>query len=98
MEGFRHVIFLSGDKDVRERQYVLRYDGKPPWNFAFFTLVLESSGKRMEGVSGTDQRINAVKKDLSAFSKNTRRLNKSEAQAFMDEIRTYMPAVYTGKK
>ena len=98
MEGFRHVIFLSGDKDVRERQYVLRYDGKPPWNFAFFTLVLESSGKRMKGVSGTDQRINAVKEDLPAFSKNTRRLNKNEAQAFMDEIRTYMPAVYTGKK
>ena len=89
---------LSGDKDVKERQYVLRYDGKPPWNFAFFTLVLESSGKRMEGVSGTDQRINAVNEDLDAFYKNTRRLNKNEAKAFMDEISKYMPDVYTGKK
>ena len=97
MEGFRHVIFLSGDKDVRERQYVLRYDGKPPWNFAFFTLVLESSGKRMKGVSGTDQRINAVKRDLPAFSRLVRKLNRNEQIAFMDEIRKYMPATYTGK-
>lgn len=98
IEGYRHVIFLSGDKDVKERQYVLRYDGKPPWNFAFFTLVLESSGKRMQGVSGTDQRINAVNEDLDAFYKLTRRLNKNEAKAFMDEIGKYMPDVYTGKK
>jgi predicted kinase len=67
-KGYHHLIVAAGADRAKEYHDLLhKYNGK---EYHFKKITVTSTGKRKEGVSGTDMRNHAKNNDYHSFKKN----------------------------